>query len=71
MIQFWFHKHLDFFIDFVNFKVEQLRQEKLEIDQQLRSAVRTQYQHTGSQSFEVKILEYNERIKNDNTRVQN
>jgi len=33
-------------------QVEQLRQEKLEIDQQLRSAVRTQYQHTATQSYE-------------------
>lgn len=33
-------------------QVEQLRQEKLEIDQQLRSAVRTQYQHSGTQSYE-------------------
>jgi len=33
-------------------QVEQLRQEKLEIDQQLRSAVRTQWQHSGTQSYE-------------------
>ena len=38
----------------VFFQVEQLREQKLEIDQQLRSAVRTQYQHSGMQTFEVK-----------------
>jgi hypothetical protein len=50
----------------LSFQVETLRQEKLEIDLQLRSAARTNYQHSGIQTFEVPYQSYRDLVFKQN-----